>query len=128
MGAILVVDDSPPNRELLRVVLEHCGHAVAEACNGSEAVAYAREHRPDLILMDLQMPELDGFQAIAAIRQFASLAEIPAMAVTAYAMIEDEQKAYQAGFNSYMTKPLQLPFFRREVERLLEEKGQASGA
>lgn len=122
MIEILVVDDSPPNRELLRAVLEHCGYVVFEAGTGAEAVAHARNRTPALILMDLQMPELDGYQAIAAIREFASPEEIPAIAVTAYAMIEDEQKAYRAGFNFYMTKPLQLAHFRKEVARLLEGK------
>ena len=74
------------------------------------------------------MPVLDGYQAIAGIREFASPEEIPAMAVTAYAMIEDEQRAYQSGFNSYLTKPLQLSYFRKEVARLLGDKGVAAGA
>ena len=128
MLEILVADDSPPNRELLRAVLEHGGYLVIEACNGAEALELTRKHKPALILMDLQMPEMDGFQTIAAIREFASPEEIPAMAVTAYAMIEDEQKAYLAGFNSYMTKPVQLAYFRKEVARLLENKGLATGA
>ena len=129
MRTVLVVDDSAPNRELLRTVLEHCGYNVAEAADGSEAVEYARLNKPALILMDLQMPVLDGYQAIAAIREFASGEEIPAIAVTAYAMIEDELKAYQAGFNAYMTKPIQLANFRKEVVRLLvENKGLAAGA
>ena len=121
-----MVDDSAPNRELLRTVLEHCGYSVSEALNGAEAVEYARRHKPDLILMDIQLPVLDGYQAILAIREFASLEEIPAMAVTAYAMIEDEQKAYQSGFNSYMTKPVQLSYFRKEVARLLADSGDVS--
>lgn len=128
MLEILVADDSAPNRELLRAVLEHGGYFVIEACNGAEALELARKHKPALILMDLQMPELDGYQAIAAIREFASPHEIPAMAVTAYAMIEDEQKAYQAGFNSYMTKPVQLAYFRQEVARLLDNNRLAAGA
>ena len=128
MLEILVADDSAPNRELLRAVLEHGGYFVIEACNGAEALELARKHKPALILMDLQMPELDGYQAIAAIREFAPPHEIPAMAVTAYAMIEDEQKAYQAGFNSYMTKPVQLAYFRQEVARLLDNNRLAAGA
>jgi two-component system, cell cycle response regulator DivK len=128
MRTVLVVDDSLPNRELLRNILEHCGYNVVEATNGAEAVDSARTHAPSLILMDLQMPVLDGFQAMLLIRGFASREQIPAIAVSAYAMIEDEEKAYAAGFNAYVTKPLQLANFRQQVAKFLEEKELAAGA
>ncbi len=124
---ILIADDSQQNLELLRSVLEHCQYEVIEALNGRQAVALAKEFRPSLILMDLQMPELDGYQALAAIRKIPELQFTPVIAFTAYAMPEDESKAMAAGFSGFLTKPVQLSFLRNEVARYLNRAAFAAG-
>ncbi len=124
---ILIADDSPQNRELLRSVLEHCEYEVIEAENGHQAVAAARLLKPSLIVMDLQMPELDGYQALAAIRKIPELQFTPIIAFTANAMLEDESKAMAAGFSGFLTKPVPLSFLRNEVARFLNKSAFAAG-
>lgn len=114
---ILVADDSEKNRELLRTVLGHLGHTVAEASNGREAVVAAQQTAPDLMIFDLQMPELDGFGAMREVRAMDRFRETPVLALTAYAMEGDREKALNAGFTSYLTKPLRLADLRAELAR-----------
>ena len=124
---ILVVDDSPQNRELLRSVLEHCHYEVAEAENGRRAVELARLLNPSLILMDLQMPEMDGYEALAELRMIPELHATPVIAFTAFAMLEDESRAIAAGFSSFIPKPVPLSFLRNEVARFLNKSAFAAG-
>lgn len=119
MKRILIADDQASSREFLRVVLEHIGHEVIEAADGAEAVAKARETRPDLVLLDLHMPALDGFGAVGELRREAQFAETPVVALTASAMQGDKEKALAAGFSAYLTKPIRIAELRRQVERLL---------
>lgn len=114
---ILVADDSEKNRELLRTVLGHLGHTVEEASNGRDAVAAAERLGPDLMIFDLQMPILDGFGAMREVRAMARFRETPVLALTAYAMEGDREKALEAGFTSYLTKPLRLADLRTELAR-----------
>lgn len=114
---ILVADDSEKNRELLRTVLRHLGHGVAEATNGRQAVELAVELQPELMIFDLQMPELDGFGAMREVRAMELFRETPVLALTAYAMEGDREKALAAGFTSYLTKPLRLADLRAELAR-----------
>lgn len=114
---ILVADDSEKNRELLRTVLGHLGHTVAEASNGRQAVTMAGVLGPDLMIFDLQMPELDGFGAMREVRAMEQFQETPVLALTAYAMEGDREKALAAGFTSYLTKPLRLADLRAELAR-----------
>lgn len=107
--------------------MEHCQYEVIEAENGRHALALAIELRPSLILMDLQMPELDGYQALAAIREIPELQFTPVIAFTAYAMPEDESKALAAGFSGFLTKPVPLSFLRNEVARFLNMGAFAAG-
>lgn len=123
MTRVLIADDKETSRELIRTVLESLGHEVTEANNGLEAVRYARELPPDLIILDLQMPVLDGFGALAELRGDQSLAATPIMALTASAMQGDRERAMAAGFDSYVSKPIPLPKLREEVKRLLERPG-----
>src|SRR5437773_244131 len=102
---ILVADDRASSRELLRVALEIAGYQVSEACDGAEAVRLARELGPDLILLDIQMPVLDGAEAVRLLRQDPRFATLPIVALTAYGMRGDREKALTAGFTSYLTKP-----------------------
>ena len=107
--------------------MEHCQYNVVEAENGQHAVALAQLLNPSLILMDLQMPELDGYQALAAIRKIPELQFTPVIAFTAYAMPEDESKAMAAGFSGFLTKPVPLSFLRNEVARFLNRSAFAAG-
>jgi len=119
MKKVLVADDKATSRELVRVALEHCGYLVYEASDGGEALNSARDILPDLIILDLHMPGIDGFGVIQAIRRDAQLAAIPVMALTASAMQGDREHALAVGFSSYVAKPIHLNSLRQEVKRLL---------
>jgi two-component system cell cycle response regulator DivK len=119
MSTILVVDDRPSSRELLRTVLDNAGYEVIEAADGAEALEKAHKRKPDLILLDLQLPGLDGFGVIGALRSEPRFSATPIVAITASAMQGDREKALQSGFTSYITKPVRLAVLRAEIERLL---------
>jgi len=116
---VLIADDSDQSRELVRIVLEQAGHSVREAANGSDALLIARAFPPDLIVLDLRMPGLDGFGVVEALRADPRLRTIPVMALTASAMSGDREKALAAGFAVFIAKPAGLKELRAEVERLL---------
>ena len=122
MKNVLVADDKATGRELIRTVLEQCGYSVFEASDGKEAVSKAREHLPDLIILDLHMPVLDGFGAFRELRADERFAATPIVALTASAMQGDRERALSAGFTSYLAKPISLNALRGEVERLLGEE------
>jgi CheY-like chemotaxis protein len=119
MKKILVADDRATSRELIRTVLEGCGYAVYEAADGLEAVELARQARPDLLILDLQMPKLDGMGVLAELRAGGDFASVPILALTASAMQGDRERALSAGFTEYVTKPINLGFLRGELARLL---------
>jgi CheY-like chemotaxis protein len=119
MKKVLVADDRATSRELVRVALEHSGYLVYEAADGGEALNSARDLRPDLIILDLHMPGLDGFGVIQEIRRDPQLSAIPVMALTASAMQGDRERALAVGFSSYLAKPIHLSNLRKEVARLL---------
>jgi two-component system cell cycle response regulator DivK len=102
---VLVVDDQEDNRRILRDLLDTVGYAVVEAEDGEQAVALAREHVPDLILMDIQLPVMDGYEATRRIKADPALKAIPIIAVTSYALSGDDEKAFEAGCEAYVTKP-----------------------
>jgi CheY-like chemotaxis protein len=116
---VLVADDKATSRELVRIALEHSGYVVYEAGDGGEALNSARDLRPDLIILDLHMPGLDGFGVIQALRLDKDLASTPVMALTASAMQGDKERALSVGFTSYLAKPIRLSRLREEVARLL---------
>lgn len=122
MKQILIVEDKPASRELLRTVLEQQGYEVVEAENGEEALARLRESVPDLVLMDLQMPARNGYDVLKEIRKDSRLDNLPVVAVTANAMPEDRDKVLAAGFTGYIAKPVALARLREEVNRLLKDK------
>ena len=119
MKKVLIADDKDTSRELIRTVLEGRGYIVSEAADGLEAVRHAREVDPDLIILDLHMPGLDGFGVLEELRRDEKFASTPIMALTASAMQGDRARALAAGFDSYVSKPIPLPALRDEVERLL---------
>lgn len=102
---ILVVEDQEDNRRIVRDLLTSVGYELIEATDGAEGVAMAREHRPDLILMDIQLPVLDGYEATRRIKADSALRAIPIIAVTSYALSGDEVTASEAGCDAYVSKP-----------------------
>src|SRR3954452_15645088 len=102
---ILVVEDTEDNRQLLRDLLGGAGYILIEAEDGASGVAMADEHRPDLILMDIQLPVMDGYEATRRIKARPALQHIPIIAVTSYALSGDEAKAREAGCDGYVAKP-----------------------
>ncbi len=123
---ILVVEDNPMNLELVRDILTAEGYEVLEAADGATGVAIATLERPALILMDLQLPRLDGLEAARLIRADPRLAGIPIVAVTAHAMKGDDEKARAAGCDGFVTKPIQVREFAATVAAFL--KGTKSGS
>lgn len=102
---VLVVEDHEDNRQILRDLLGSAGFEIIEAENGEEAVALAETSRPDVILMDIQLPVLDGYEATRRIKANPSLRSIPVVVVTSYALSGDEEKARLAGCDDYVSKP-----------------------
>ena len=102
---ILVVEDQEDNRQILRDLLGSVGYEMTEAWDGASGVAAAKEQRPDLILMDIQMPVMDGYEATRRIKAEPDLKAIPIIVVTSYALSGDEGKARDAGCDAYITKP-----------------------
>lgn len=116
---ILLVEDNPVNRRLAQFLLKSQGYIVYEAITGEEALELARTHRPDLILMDLQLPGLDGFQATRILKADAITKDIPVVAMTAYAMKGDEERALEAGCEGYITKPIDTKVFPQLIAQFL---------
>lgn len=121
MNNILVAEDNPVNRELLRELLETQEYRVVEACDGQEALRMIAESPPDLLLLDLGMPVLDGFGVIRKIRDNPRWAALPVLAVTAYAMNGDRDKIINSGFDGYLSKPINSVLLLKEVGRLLKK-------
>ena len=119
MKTILIAEDNPTNRELLRELLEICGYTVAEACDGQEALAMVEQAPPDLLLLDIGMPLLDGFAVVRKLRENPRFASLPVVAVTAYAMQGDREKIMNSGFDGYLSKPVNSGSLVQELDRLL---------
>lgn len=119
---ILVVEDNPMNLELVRDILTAEGYEVIEAADGATGVAVAAIEHPALILMDLQLPGLDGLEATRQIRADPALRDIPIVAVTAHAMKGDDDKALAAGCDGFVAKPIQVRAFVATVKKFLGEK------
>jgi two-component system, cell cycle response regulator DivK len=117
MAKILIVEDNEMNRDMLSRRLERRGFAIVMAVDGQQGVDMARSEKPDLILMDMSLPVMDGWTATQTIKADAELAGIPVIALTAHAMAGDREKAMGAGCDDYDTKPIELP-------RLLEKIGK----
>jgi CheY-like chemotaxis protein len=122
MIRVLIAEDSSVNRELLRELLEAHDFEVDEAWDGMEALEKLRQSRPDILLVDIGMPKLDGFGVIQRIREDPALADLPVLAVTAYAMRGDREKGLEAGFDGYLSKPIDAPVLFAEIDRLFQMK------
>jgi two-component system cell cycle response regulator DivK len=105
---VLIVEDNDKNLELVRDILEFRGFQTLAASNGHTAVELARIHQPDLVLMDIQLPDLDGVSALRQLRSDAATRAIPVVALTAFAMTEDRARLLEAGFDGYLAKPIDV--------------------
>jgi len=118
--SVLIVEDNELNMKLFRDLLEAHGYKTIETRDGMEALALARAHRPDLILMDIQLPEVSGLEVTKWLKEDDSLKSIPVVAVTAFAMKGDEEKIREGGCESYIAKPISVANFVETVKKFLE--------
>jgi two-component system, cell cycle response regulator DivK len=118
-GRILVVEDNPLNLKLIRDVLSVLGYDVVAATSGEDGVRLAHECVPDLVLMDLQLPGIDGVEALRRLRRDPAVADTPVVAVTAFAMTEDRERAYANGFDGYLAKPISIRSLPSQVARFI---------
>jgi two-component system, cell cycle response regulator DivK len=119
---VLVVEDNPLNLKLVRDVLLSAGFEVVEARSGEEGVAQARARTPDVILMDLQLPGIDGTQAMRMIKADPAATDVPIVALTAFAMADDRERALRSGFDGYLSKPISVRDLPRQISEFLPER------
>jgi CheY-like chemotaxis protein len=119
MARMLVVEDQAENLDLMVYLLTAFGHEALVARDGAEGLTVVTRERPDLVVMDLQMPLVDGYEAASRLKKDPELSAIPLVAVTAYAMVGDRERIMAAGFDGYLTKPIDPTVFVRELERYL---------
>jgi len=122
MPRILVVEDNEDNRDSLARRLERRGFEVLMATDGKHGVEMAAAERPDLILMDMNMPEMDGWEATRRIKAAPGAADVPVIALTAHAMTGDRERALEAGCSDYHTKPVEFPKLLAQIETLLQRR------
>ena len=119
MSVILIVEDNEKNMKLVRDVLQFKGYKTVEATTGTEGLRLARESRPDLVLMDIQLPDIDGITALARLRADPLTQKTPVVAVSASVMPDEQQKIVASGFDAYVTKPINVKSFLETVERFV---------
>ncbi|WP_298356698.1 response regulator [Rhodoblastus sp.] len=119
---VLIVEDNELNMKLFNDLLEAHGYATVQTKSGVEAVGLARQHRPDLILMDIQLPEVSGLQVTQWLKDDPELAPIPVIAITAFAMKGDEEKIRQGGCEAYLSKPISVVKFLETVRDYIGDK------
>jgi CheY-like chemotaxis protein len=121
---VLLVEDNEDNRIVYSTILQHFGYVVMEALNGEEGIAKARAERPDLILMDISIPVIDGWEATQVLKRDPETRGIPIIALTAHALASDREKAMEVGCDSYLAKPCEPKAVVSEVEKFIG-KGNA---
>ena len=121
MKKILVVEDNPASIELITEILSGRGYEIIEAYDGRQALQKIEETEPDLVLLDIQLPVLDGFAVLSQVRQNPRFANLCVVAVTAMVMKEDREKGLRAGFDAFIGKPVDAAALRLEVDRLLRK-------
>ena len=120
---IVLIEDNPLNLELASDILEAAGFRVLAAGSAEQGVALARSSRPDVILMDIRMPGMDGYDAVRLLKADAATKDIPTVALTAQAMKGDDARALEAGFDGYLTKPIDTRTFARSVASFIRAAG-----
>lgn len=123
---ILVIEDNPASLDLMRYLLEAQGYAPFTACDGEEGLEVARLQRPDLIICDIQLPRLSGFQVAQEIKNHPDLGQVALVAVTAFAMVGDRDRVLAAGFDGYISKPITPEAFVGQVESFLRSDQRAT--
>ncbi len=123
---VLLVEDNPDNLALVRFLLERSGYVVIEALNGIQGLELAHKEKPDLILMDLSLPELDGWAAAEKLKADPQTSSIPLLALTAHTLPGDRKRALEAGFDGYISKPINVPAFAEEITAALKKAGPAT--
>jgi two-component system, cell cycle response regulator len=118
---ILLVEDTPHNLQLMTYLLESYGHTVIPADTGEQGIGLASAARPDLVVMDLQLPGMDGYEALTVLRSLPALDGVPIVAVTSFAMVGDRDRALSAGFDEYLAKPIDPEHFTEQIGSLLPE-------
>jgi two-component system cell cycle response regulator DivK len=126
MAKILLVEDNEMNRDMLSRRLERRGYQVVIAVDGQQGVDMARSEKPDLVLMDMSLPVLDGWEATRRLKADPDTRPVPIIALTAHAMAGDREKAMEAGCNDYDTKPIELPRLLGKIEELLGKAGKGA--
>ena len=121
MSRILIVEDNEKNMKLVRDILQHRGHTTFESATGKDGVRFALHERPDLILMDIQLPDIDGIEALRRIREHKALDTTPVLAISASVMPDDQLRIISSGFDAFITKPINLKQFMDSVERFLAQ-------
>jgi two-component system cell cycle response regulator DivK len=124
MLRILVIEDSPVNMALTVAILENAGHTVLQADHAFEGIETARREQPDLVLMDIQLPDLDGLAATRMLKADPRTAKLPVIAITAFAMKGDEDDTRAAGCDGYVTKPIRYKEFLAEVDAVLKRRAE----
>src|SRR5450432_747699 len=122
MPRLLIVEDNEENRDALSRRLQRRGFEVLLAADGKAGVEMAKTEKPDLILMDMNMPELDGWEATRQIKAEESMHDVPVIALTAHAMSGDRERAIEAGCTDYHTKPIEFPKLLAQIEAILQDK------
>ncbi len=117
---ILIVEDNEKNLKLARDLLQYKGFRTLEANNATAGIALAEQHAPALVLMDIQLPDMDGITALGKLRGSPATAEIPVVALTAFAMAADQERLLAAGFDGYLSKPIDIHHFSDQVRRYCE--------
>ncbi len=125
-ACILVIDDNGPNLELAEYLLRCAGYVVLTAIDGSEGLRVAREQRPDVVLCDLQMPVMNGYETLKELRGIEDLRQVPVIALTAFSMPGDRARALAAGFDGYLSKPIEPEIFVSQVEAFLRPDRHAA--
>lgn len=120
--AILIVDDDAKNRKLLRVVLQSCGYKVTEAEDGINGIRLAEENTPNIVLMDIQMPVMDGIEAMKKLKSAPETSIIPVIALTSYAMRGDQERFLGEGFDGYICKPIDIDKMIEVIEKHVQTK------
>jgi two-component system cell cycle response regulator DivK len=123
-GTILLIEDNEQNRYLATFLLERAGYAVVPAFDGMQGIEIAGQILPQLILLDIQLPRMDGYAVARALRSNPMLKNVPIVAVTSYAMMGDKEKSLAAGCSGYMEKPINPETFVADIERFLTEPGK----
>jgi two-component system, cell cycle response regulator DivK len=125
MNRVLVVEDNEKNLKLLRDVLEYAGYRVVEAVTGEAGVRLARQERPDLILLDIRLPDIDGIEVLRRIRSDASLRGVPVLAVSASVMPDEQQRIVASGFDAFIAKPISIKPLLAAVDAALVRGARA---